>query len=107
MLVSLTLGALVLLAASVNGQFDPHSWPNRSGIVHLFEWKWDDIADECERFLAPHGYAGVQVGIYKPITSIYSTTKANFIKIRYRQSLRTLSLHHGPGGNATNRFPTS
>jgi len=30
-------------------------------IVHLFEWRWDDIADECERFLGPMGYCGVQV----------------------------------------------
>lgn len=29
--------------------------------MHLFEWKWADIANECERFLAPNGYAGVQV----------------------------------------------
>ena len=29
-------------------------------IVHLFEWKWTDIALECERFLAPAGYCGVQ-----------------------------------------------
>ncbi|XP_052747663.1 alpha-amylase 4N-like isoform X2 [Galleria mellonella] len=35
--------------------------PNRSTIVHLFEWKWKDIADECERFLAPHGFGGVQI----------------------------------------------
>ena len=42
-------------------QFNPHYWPNRTGIVHLFEWKFNDIADECERFLAPNGYAGVQV----------------------------------------------
>ncbi|XP_004924134.1 alpha-amylase 4N [Bombyx mori] len=34
---------------------------NRSTIVHLFEWKWKDIADECERFLAPKGFGGVQV----------------------------------------------
>lgn len=45
----------------VSGQFDTNQWANRSGIVHLFEWKWNDIADECERFLAPKGYAGVQV----------------------------------------------
>ncbi|ESO93547.1 hypothetical protein LOTGIDRAFT_178520 [Lottia gigantea] len=25
------------------------------------EWKWSDIAAECERFLAPHGYCGVQI----------------------------------------------
>lgn len=30
-------------------------------MVHLFEWKWSDIAAECERFLAPNGYAGVQI----------------------------------------------
>lgn len=40
---------------------DTHFWGNRDAIVHLFEWKWDDIADECERFLAPNGFAGVQV----------------------------------------------
>ncbi|XP_068633517.1 alpha-amylase 2-like [Battus philenor] len=34
---------------------------NRTTIVHLFEWKWKDIADECERFLAPKGYGGVQI----------------------------------------------
>jgi alpha-amylase len=30
-------------------------------MVHLFEWKWADIARECETFLAPNGYGGVQV----------------------------------------------
>jgi len=30
-------------------------------MVHLFEWKWADIANECETFLAPNGFAGVQV----------------------------------------------
>ncbi|OTF78639.1 Group 4 mite allergen-like protein (alpha amylase), partial [Euroglyphus maynei] len=24
-------------------------------------WKYDDIGDECERFLGPYGYGGVQV----------------------------------------------
>ena len=33
----------------------------RVAIVHLFEWKWSDVAAECERFLAPMGYCGVQV----------------------------------------------
>eukprot|EP00735_Rhodelphis_limneticus_P009863 TRINITY_DN2885_c1_g2::TRINITY_DN2885_c1_g2_i1::g.5408::m.5408 TRINITY_DN2885_c1_g2::TRINITY_DN2885_c1_g2_i1::g.5408 ORF type:complete len:515 (-),score=51.74,sp/P00687/AMY1_MOUSE/49.90/1e-156,Alpha-amylase/PF00128.19/2e-20,Alpha-amylase_C/PF02806.13/6.9e-09 TRINITY_DN2885_c1_g2_i1:344-1888(-) len=32
-----------------------------STYVHLFEWKWTDIAKECENFLAPNGYKGVQV----------------------------------------------
>ncbi|KAK7085956.1 hypothetical protein SK128_005871 [Halocaridina rubra] len=30
-------------------------------LVHLFEWKWTDIALECERFLASGGYCGVQL----------------------------------------------
>ncbi|KAJ8942592.1 hypothetical protein NQ318_006222 [Aromia moschata] len=49
----------------------------RNSIVHLFEWKWSDVADECERFLGPKGYAGVQIsppnenlvvtsGVYRP-----------------------------------------
>ncbi|XP_055383823.1 alpha-amylase-related protein-like [Condylostylus longicornis] len=45
----------------INAQHNPNQWNDRSGIVHLFEWKWDDIAEECERFLAPKGFAGVQV----------------------------------------------
>ncbi|XP_058813375.1 alpha-amylase-like isoform X2 [Topomyia yanbarensis] len=57
MLVYFVLG----IASLASGQFATNQWPNRSVIVHLFEWKWNDIADECERFLAPSGYAGVQV----------------------------------------------
>lgn len=33
----------------------------RTVFVHLFEWKWTDIAQECESFLGPKGYAAVQV----------------------------------------------
>jgi alpha-amylase len=43
------------------GQFDPNWWDDRDVIVHLFEWKWLDIAQECERFLSPKGFAGVQI----------------------------------------------
>ncbi|KAF5276538.1 hypothetical protein FQR65_LT03968 [Abscondita terminalis] len=42
-------------------QKNPNWWYNRNSIVHLFEWKWNDIANECERFLQHKGYAGVQV----------------------------------------------
>ncbi|KDR18093.1 hypothetical protein L798_07788, partial [Zootermopsis nevadensis] len=52
---------LLVLVVVVHSQKDPNVWANRSAIVHLFEWKFNDIADECERFLAPNGYAGVQV----------------------------------------------
>lgn len=40
------------------------SLPNdtASGVfVHLFEWRWPDIARECETFLGPKGYTAVQV----------------------------------------------
>ena len=30
-------------------------------FVHLFEWRWSDIALECEQFLGPKGYAAVQI----------------------------------------------
>ena len=33
----------------------------RTVMVHLFEWKWTDIAKECETYLGPNGFAGVQV----------------------------------------------
>uniref|UniRef100_A0A2M3ZY60 Alpha-amylase n=1 Tax=Anopheles triannulatus TaxID=58253 RepID=A0A2M3ZY60_9DIPT len=40
---------------------NPHFFPGRNVIVHLFEWKFADIAEECERVLGPAGYGGVQV----------------------------------------------
>ena len=30
-------------------------------FVHLFDWKWNDIATECETVLGPAGFAAVQV----------------------------------------------
>lgn len=42
-------------------QWNPNYVLGRTGMVHLFEWKWEDIANECEQFLGPNGFAGVQV----------------------------------------------
>ncbi|KAF2880634.1 hypothetical protein ILUMI_25528 [Ignelater luminosus] len=53
--------SLLLLISSCSSQKDPHWWNGRNTIIHLFEWKWQDIADECERFLQHKGYAGIQV----------------------------------------------
>ncbi|XP_005103373.1 alpha-amylase [Aplysia californica] len=39
---------------------DPHCTRGRDGVVHLFEWKWNDIAAECKRFLGPYGFCAVQ-----------------------------------------------
>ncbi|WP_246225620.1 starch-binding protein [Vibrio agarilyticus] len=33
----------------------------RTTFVHLFEWKWEDVAKECETFLGPKGFSAVQV----------------------------------------------
>ncbi|XP_055958798.1 alpha-amylase-like [Patella vulgata] len=38
-----------------------HCVGGRTAITHLFEWKWSEIAKECERFLGPYGYCGVQI----------------------------------------------
>ncbi|XP_058874540.1 pancreatic alpha-amylase-like [Acipenser ruthenus] len=42
-------------------QYNPNTQPGRTSIVHLFEWRWADIAAECERYLAPNGFGGVQI----------------------------------------------
>lgn len=40
---------------------DPHFAEGHGGIVQLFEWKWSDIANECETFLSAKGFGGVQI----------------------------------------------
>lgn len=40
---------------------DPHWRAGRSVMVHLMDWKFVDVANECENYLAPNGFAGVQV----------------------------------------------
>jgi len=30
-------------------------------VVHLFEWRWTDIAAECENVLGPAGFKAVQI----------------------------------------------
>lgn len=54
---------IALLMGSIVGQKQPNFMDNRSTIVHLFEWTWPAIAKECEDFLGPQGYGGVQVNI--------------------------------------------
>lgn len=49
------------VARPAAAQHDTHHWPNRTGIVHLFEWPFAAVAAECELFLAPAGFAAVQV----------------------------------------------
>lgn len=42
-------------------QYKPNFKINRTGIVELFQWKFIDIAIECENFLGPKGFGGVEV----------------------------------------------
>ncbi|NQV71882.1 alpha-amylase family protein [bacterium] len=60
---TLALTTLTLVSCGTE-QVNP--LPDTSGsdprvIVHLFEWRWDDVAAECEQFLGPAGYSAVQV----------------------------------------------
>lgn len=56
------LPALLLLCRLPSAELskEPNMLPGRSVVVHLFEWRYDDIAEECEAFLGPHGYGAVQ-----------------------------------------------
>lgn len=56
--MKLIFPTLLLVAAVANGE--PLNL-NQEVIVHMFEWRWKDIARECEEFLSPHGYGGIQV----------------------------------------------
>ncbi|WP_053979702.1 alpha-amylase [Marinagarivorans algicola] len=54
-----------MLAALASGAGVTHAQipepPARTAFVHLFEWSWNDIAEECETVLGPKGFAAVQV----------------------------------------------
>lgn len=52
---------ILISAVLVKAQKDTHILPGKSTIVHLFEWKWNDIAKECEEFLSRKGYGAIQV----------------------------------------------
>lgn len=48
------------IVATIAQYKQSHIFDGRSGIVHLFEWTFNDIANECQ-FLGENGYGGVQV----------------------------------------------
>lgn len=47
--------AFLCVVAVTYAQWDTHWGNDRSAMVHLFEWRWVDIANECENFLGPNG----------------------------------------------------
>ena len=56
-----------------------HIFDGRSGIVQLFEWKFNDVANECV-FLSENGYGGVQIS---PVQESVVTDK-NSWETRYQ-----------------------
>lgn len=62
--MALLLGSTLVTLLGCDGALLPDPDPSpapRTVIVHLFEWTWADIADECEAVLGPAGYRAVQV----------------------------------------------
>lgn len=49
------VGAVLALPAAAAAQ------EARTAFVQLFEWKWTDVARECEAWLGPKGFAAVQI----------------------------------------------
>ncbi|XP_074604694.1 alpha-amylase-like [Brevipalpus obovatus] len=62
--IALLIVATVLVCPLSSGERSEYSRPNmignRSVIVQMFEWRFDDLAEECENFLGPYGYGGIQ-----------------------------------------------
>ncbi len=57
-------GGLVAAMASPAAAAEPKAQPDptREGpMVHLFQWPWESVGNECQDVLGPNGYAGVQV----------------------------------------------
>ncbi len=53
--------AMVVFSQSNVPQVSAQTGVTRTAFVHLFEWKWNDIATECTNWLGPKGFAAVQV----------------------------------------------
>merc|ERR1719209_648596 len=60
-MTALRLLILGVVSTSLASAYDTPQCDGRQTIVHLFEWKWTEIAAECERFLGPVGFCAVQV----------------------------------------------
>ncbi len=58
LLLGLVLGLVLPAVASAGPVESPDS---RTVFVQLFEWRWEDVALECEQVLGPAGFSAVQV----------------------------------------------
>ena len=55
------MAAVILAGCAGRSPEAPVPGSDARVIVQLFEWPWADVAEECEAFLGPAGYAAVQV----------------------------------------------
>jgi len=55
------LNSSLALVLPILAALPMHTKAEPTTFVHLFEWSWQDIAQECEEYLGPKGYAAVQV----------------------------------------------
>lgn len=60
-LITATSLALGACGAEPPAEPGPATQDAPVAFVQLFEWRWNDIADECENVLGPAGYTAVQV----------------------------------------------
>ena len=51
---------ITIVVAMLSGFARAQAEPSGTAFVHLFEWRWGDIANECA-YLGEKGYAAVQV----------------------------------------------
>lgn len=90
---------------------DPHFKDNRTSIVHLFEWRWADIAAECERFLGPNGFGGVQVCTdeYRKdiVLFLFSCLQSVLLRSPLPVSTSCWIIHGGPGGRDISQLATT
>ena len=72
--------------------------------MHLFEWPWDAVARECEEFLGPKGYCGVQISPpmehiqgsqwwtrYQPVSYKLESRSGNRGQVNIKESIRIYS----------------
>jgi alpha-amylase len=51
----------IIQASAMLSVVGASSYHNSGAIVQLFEWSWEDVANECETFLGPKGYKAAQI----------------------------------------------
>ncbi|WP_431727602.1 carbohydrate-binding module family 20 domain-containing protein [Verrucosispora sp. TAA-831] len=61
LVATLVAAGLTVVAAGTAPASAAEVRANGDAIVHLFQWRWDSVAQECESTLGPQGWGGVQV----------------------------------------------